>query len=289
MTRVKSYLGPKDQVQPSVLSRYENGKWVAEEKRDGVWACIETDSDGRIHSITSRTGTAFSKGDTHGLINYWFGVPNSTFIGELEATTQAAINNYAKVGYRRIWLFDVTQLLSEDVRHLTQQERRKLLELALEKQPVETKIRFPIVEQRNKNFQEFFKQIIADGGEGLVLKKLDSKYSPQTSSGKTHDWVRVKTLNTVDFYVMGIGRTPSNVKNLELGLAIDGKLKYTQSIAVPKGFVAEDLVGKIVECVGDSRMRSGALRHARFNRIRSDKLEADDEIYMARKRAKDYG
>lgn len=260
---IELYVGPKLQFQPEKLSSFDNGKWAAERKYDGVWTAFIINGSGLINEIYTRKGTLLV-GDVVSGLHLNTDIPNTILIGELEASTQAATKSYYKLGYRRVWVFDAPMVLGEDVRHVPYFKRRDLTELIVEK--LNDK-HFCHAEQRLDKFTAFYKEIKNDCGEGIVLKKLDSAYE----SGDTSKWHKIKSIITVDFYVMGIGATPSGLPNLDIGLYIDGKLKRVQSLAVPKGYTAQDLQGRVIECIGDTIMDSGALRHARFNRTRNDK------------------
>ena len=264
MTRANFYIGPKEQIQPDKLPSFENGKWIAEEKIDGCWAAIETNPTGQISKLYSRTNVSWQVG----LIGMDINLPNTVLAGELEVATQAATKLYQKLRYRRVWLFDVPVLLGQDTSNLPYAKRRELLEIAFNK--INDK-HICLVESKQDNFKKFFEDIKSNGGEGIVLKRIDSKYKRSSSDGKVDYWVRCKQDNTVDFYVIGLGKTPSGLDNLELGLPKDGKMCYVQSIAIPKGYKAGQLIGQVVECIGDYQQDSGALRHARLLRIRTDK------------------
>jgi len=266
MSRINEYVGPKESVRKDALFRYTSDKWLAQEKHDGVWALISTDEYGKIESIISRTGLQHPDEYTRGFIGLGIGLTSSKLVAELEAGTQAATKRFKRNGYRKIWFFDVIQLLGKDIHELSLEQRLHLLKRALP-----SSRNFSIVRTSNSNLEQFYDEVMAAGGEGIVLKQKDSKYISEYSSGKTTKWVRCKPTNTLDFFVMGTGLTESRVPNLELGLYKNGKLCYVQSLTVPKGYRAKELVGKVIECVGDVQMDSGALRHARFKRVRNDK------------------
>jgi ATP-dependent DNA ligase len=274
--RTNLYLGPKEYIKPIHLDRFENKGYVAEVKHDGAWCCVETDSEGYLKSFTSRTGKTFGVDDCFS--NIKINLPNSILTGELEVASQAATKNFNKLGYRRLFIFDAVNMLGNDIKKMPYINRRKLLEhvfsgsngFVIDKRNSPSAC-ISLVEKRESGFKKFFDEVVAGGGEGLVLKKKDSLYYTHISDGKTESWLRSKNTNTIDFYVMGSGLTPSRAVNLELGLYRNGRIEYIQSVAVPKGYVAKDLLGKVIECEGLEIMDSGALRSGHFARVREDK------------------
>jgi bifunctional non-homologous end joining protein LigD len=260
MSRINDYTGPKEQIKQDQLYKYENQNWIATEKVDGAWACVDTEMNGGFGKFTSRTGHQFD-------INSFADVTpfqNCTLIGELEIASQASTKSYTRLGYRRFWIFDATKIIGHDIKSLPYVKRRHLIETLYKESD-----KIKLVEQKENNFSEFYEEVLARGGEGLVLKKAQSTYG----FGKTNDWVRVKPKNTIDFYVMGLGKTPSGNDNLQLGLYVNGKLERIQSLTMPSGWVGGQLVGKVIECEGMELMDSGALRSAQFVRVREDKTK----------------
>ncbi len=273
--RIDSYVGPQKEILlPSTLSRFEDGKWLADQKVDGCHCTLTTSDSGSIASMVSRTGQAFE--EARELIGCLSGLSDSVIVGEYEVMTQAAINAVNKNGMRRFWAFDIVFLMGHDVRALPLEQRRALLENSIEAirtQPDPRTNRIKIVRQEEKGFAKFYKEVKADGGEGLVLKKKGSTYRSQTSDGRTTSWVRVKDVSPVDLYVIGTGFTPSRAINLRVGLWKKGKPVELQSLALPKGYTAEQLVGTVIECEYDTQLESGKYRHLRFVRPRPDKTK----------------
>jgi len=281
--RIVSYVGPSIQVTPDAIARYEGqGCWFADEKKDGAWAEAKTNESGVITSLVSRTGKAFTPDETSGLLGLPTPIPNTTFVAELEAKSPAATARYKSLGYRRLHLFDVICLLGEDLRPDKRRnrsgtvihERRALLELAVTKftDPAIAK-RLPIVRQVKAGFELFYRHVMADGGEGLVFKKVGSLYQPFNSDGKVSEWHRCKPYRFVDYVVLSIGKSPSGQDNFQVGLYVKGTLKRICTIKNPPvNLDLPSLVGKVIECKGGEIFPSGALRHGHFERVRDDKL-----------------
>jgi ATP-dependent DNA ligase len=279
--RIKSYVGPGKTIDPSMLWRYESGvhagRWAAEEKLDGHWAEVWTNDQGVIYKLTSRTGLSFDAGDTQGVMGLQTPLFNSRLAGELECGTQLSNKRYAELKHRRIHLFDVLDLLGQSIIQLPYEKRRALLQLATQKFDTHIASRLLLVEQRRSNFTAFYNEILDRPypwcGEGVVLKRLDSTYQAYNSDGKVDFWIRAKEKRTVDYFVMGIGKTPSGADNLDCGLWNGKKVVHILHVPFPSKYKAEDLVGKVIECEGWEVMESGALRSAHFIRIRNDKTK----------------
>jgi ATP-dependent DNA ligase len=273
--RIDSYVGPQKEImRPSALSRFEDGNWVGQQKIDGCHCTLTTNHTGSIVSMVSRTGQAFE--EARELIGCLSGLTDCVLVGEYEVMTQAAINAVSKNGVRCFWGFDIVSLMGHDVRSFPLEQRRALLEKSIEairSQPDPRTNRIKIVRQEEKGFAKFYKEVKAGGGEGLVLKKKGSLYKSQTSDGRTTYWVRVKDVVPVDLYVIGTGLTPSRAVNLRVGLWRKGKPIELQSLALPKGYTAEQLVGTVIECEYDTQLESGKYRHLRFVRPRPDKTK----------------
>src|SRR3972149_6057174 len=273
MSRISNYIGPKQTISPDELSRYENGQWAAEIKHDGSWACVETDNSGIITKITSRVGKPFVGDSVRGLIGLHTHLSNCVLAGELETASEAATLIYNKIGYRRFHIFDAPVLLEKDIRHLSYKERRNLLQIGTEKANLDVSKRLLLVESKHSGFKDFFDYVLKNGGEGIVLKRFNSKYFCNNSDGKIEEWIRAKPSHTVDYFVTEIGKTPGGSDNLKLGLWRNNKIEYVCTFQVPLKYKATQLVGRVVECFGAEIMKSGALRHARFKRIRTDKTK----------------
>lgn len=264
-----TYLGPKIQIQPTDLDKYEaTGQYAAEEKHDGHWAEVTTDLTGKIIKITGRSGNTFSGANVEGLIGFNTGLAASTLICELEAGTEAATKRNGHLRHRRLWVFDVVRLLDHDTKMLPYEKRRELLEIAFK----DDTMRVRLVRRVTSNFRAFFDEVSKVDGEGLVLKRLGRTYKSYSSDGKTDEWIRCKRFRFVDYVVTDIGKSEGGSPNLQVGLFIDGKLQRVATIKnLPNGLNYRALVGKVVECKGAEVHESGALRHGHYERTRDDK------------------
>lgn len=265
-------MGPKTQIQPEDLAKYERaGVWIAEEKHDGHWAEVMTGNDGRITRLTSRSGTMFSGSNVEGLIGTQTSMPNSVLIAELESGTEAANKKNASLGHRRLHVFDVVKLFDQSTTTLVYEQRRALLERAFSSVLAGSK-KLLLTRQVTSGFEKFFNDVTQSDGEGLVLKKIGRPYRPTGSDGKTEEWVRCKRYRFVDYVVMSIGRSDGGSPNFQVGLFDKGRLTRVATIKnIPMGLDYNVLVGKVIECKGAEVHDSGALRHGHYERTRHDK------------------
>jgi ATP-dependent DNA ligase len=137
--------------------------------------------------------------------------------------------------------------------------------------------RLPVLPYVTENFRSFHELWLSQGYEGSVLKSKDSLAITSRIDGKTDSWTRCKALTSEDYVFMGIGWTPGGKTSPpkmtgKWGLYANGKLQFAMQAGVPEEYLREENIGiLVVEFKGQYVMDSGALRHARFYRIRTDK------------------
>lgn len=278
MSRIRTYIGPKIQVTPDEILRYERaGCWAAEEKRDGCWAEVKIDENGRIKSLTSRIGKPYTGDNVAGLLGLQTHLPNSILVGELEAASEAATDRYRAIGYRRVHIFDAPVIAGMTITDRDYETRRQVVEQFVPGKTQDVQKRLLVVRRATRNFEAFYQDVMSDGGEGLVFKKHGSLYRPVSSDGKVDEWVRCKPFSFVDYVVLRVGKSSSGASdNLKVGLFFDGVFKECCTIKnTPRGLDLHALVGKVIECKGAEVLKSGALRHGHYVRTRDDKLPQD--------------
>lgn len=62
-------------------------------------------------------------------------------------------------------------------------------------------ISLPKIHFGKDKFKEMYENIITRGGEGIILKNMDSVYK---EGGRTSDWIKVKRYETSDFFICGV-------------------------------------------------------------------------------------
>lgn len=269
--RISLYIGPAQEINnPNDLGNYENGCWVAERKYDGIWCLIETNDKGYITRLSTRTGVTIKD---YNILGTNIGIPKLKLAAEYEARTDPSLKAIRKRGWACLYIFDIMQMHGQDTTIYSQEQRAELVTKICD---LCKEIKFiHRAEQKLSNFKDFFYSCMNDTSfsptEGLVLKRLDKPYKSEYSNGKVNHWIRVKLQRTVDLYVMSTGYTESRALNLIMGQWKNGRMVEIQSMSVPKGFRAKELVGCIIECTYDRQHDSGRYRHLRFKRVRNDK------------------
>ena len=151
-----------------------------------------------------------------------------------------------------------------------------------------------------EGFNNFYKRTVANGGEGIMLKKLDSKYVEGTRTSK---WLKFKKSNSDDCVVLGLATGENKFASLfgalVVGQFINGKMQVvarvsgmtdairnelnTQIRALPcdtpgtfwkgedKDVFHKIAPGMTIEVEYMERTDSGKMRHPRFVRVRDDK------------------
>jgi DNA ligase D-like protein (predicted ligase) len=189
--------------------RFSDAAWIFERKLDGE-RCLAFVGDGQVrlmtrneHDISSTFPevatalaaqhlgdnfvvdgeiVAFDKGETKfSLLQHRFGVINPT------ADLLAQVPAY-------YYLFDVLWAGGRDIRPVQLLERKKILRGLLS---FEDPLRF--TEHRDTEGEAYYREACAQGWEGLIAKRADSRYR----SGRTKDWLKFKCESGQEFVVGG--------------------------------------------------------------------------------------
>lgn len=190
----------------------------------------------------------------------------------------------AKRAPATVMVFDVLTIDGEDLRPRPYRERRAALEtLAL-----------PggwVVPPVSGDAAAMVAASATHGLEGVVAKKLDSRYS----SGKSRSWVKMRHRTAIDAVVIGWAPSSSGGRSILLaehtpsGLVYIGRCQVTADVIAALGplgaaappatvpgahrgvhWVRPELP---VEVTAPSRTPDGRLRHAKLLRVRLDSLE----------------
>lgn len=96
--------------------------------------------------------------------------------------------------------FDLLHLNGHDLRDMTLEERRHLLEDVIGDS--DTGGRFQFSERLEGSAKELFRKIDRAKLEGMVSKRLSSRYE----SGRTMEWRKAKSYDEADFNIIGVQR-----------------------------------------------------------------------------------
>lgn len=300
-SRINLYVGPAETIiidsrdpaacaaaRAKLAALDASGDYLHEEKHDGDW-CLAEVSGGRVKLLASRTGLAHTDaGDLLGMALAPAG--EGRLVGELTADQDVL---GAKVGQRRLHLFDVVEWAGHDLRELPQVERREALELVYGTFAAEVRAgggdRVRLVEQRTSGALAYFDEVVGRGGEGLVSKCRDARYRSARADGKVESWIRTKKQRSVDYIVISHGKAEKGTPNLQLGLYFPKgggmstpggrELRFVLDVTLPPHWRhLGDLTGRVVEAKGWEVFPSGALRSAQVGHRagpRADKSPGD--------------
>lgn len=180
---------------------FERDWWVAEEKYDGHRLCV-TVEDGRLEALTrDRNVRLLPPHVRTDLLR----LPNGIFDCELVSTHKAkayGVTDLAQVDHLQVVIFDVTRLLKNDTTKLAYVDRRALLEeifrtvsftngVTLSKMYYITSL---------TDARALAQSVWNRGGEGLVLKRTDSRYE---TGKRTKTWLKIKQSHTAVLKVVG--------------------------------------------------------------------------------------
>ncbi len=133
---------------------------------------------------------------------------------------------------------------------------------------------------KDRGKKKLYQDVLANGGEGIMLKNLDATY---VEGGRpANNWYKAKKSATFDCVVMGFtkgkGKFNNRIGALVFGQYLQGKLvelgqasgmsdaERTEMSTNPKKYI-----GRVVLIKGMERLKSGAIRHPQFGGIRYDK------------------
>ncbi len=128
-------------------------------------------------------------------------------------------------------VFDILRRGDEDLTALPLTERRKILQSAVREGP-HVVISVP-VEGRG---EDYYRAAVAQGLEGVMAKKKDSRYEPGVRSGA---WLKIRAQKTCDCviagYTRGQGRPQPGVRGPPAG-AVRGRRSWSRSGKSGPGF-----------------------------------------------------
>jgi DNA ligase 1 len=98
-------------------------------------------------------------------------------------------------------IFDIINLDGKPLMHLSQKERREILEKKIKEKKHDIVLVKRLVTDSAKEINKFYKESLSKGNEGLMLKNYEGGYVP---GRRVHGWVKLKPINeTLDLVVTG--------------------------------------------------------------------------------------
>lgn len=266
----------------------KSGLYVAETKEDGIFVTVHMTKKG--NRFISRNGLEKFV-DLNNII-LPLDVERATFVGELGYGSQASYAEKERYGLSPdqnfVKIFRFLEYKSSCQDHATngfvydEVKQREVLETIWSLFPGNIKKRFRLSERRETDFVDWYKSIVAGGGEGIVLKLKTAKY---LSGADSPDWIKVKKTIDVDMVVMDMEISNAATyagkgfaKYITCGMYKNGTLtplvnvgSMTQDWRYEFGTNFEKYKGQVVEIHAFEQFVSGSLRHPSFSRLRPDK------------------
>ena len=200
-------------------------RWQYELKVDGYRA-IAFKSGSKLH-LRSRNNNDFS-GPYAGVLKALAKLPNETVIdGDVVACDETsrpslnALQNYASAETTIVYyVFDLLVLAGRDVRGEPLEARRELLE-----RRVLTKLTEPVqyLQELDASLRDLIVTVKAQGLEGLVAKRRDSRYEPGLRSGA---WQKMRVNQGQEFVIGGYTVGSKTFDALIFGYYEGAKLIY---------------------------------------------------------------
>lgn len=274
--RSKLYVGAGGIIDPKELSQYEDGRYVAEPKWDGMFASIEIGEAANVlRSRDTIEGRVIDGDRGGGIDSLALPMPGTVVIGELEAASQAATEAVAARGHRKMFVYDVLRAAGDSVAESSWEKRREILEEWYGMLTANARQLVELTPYRRTGFAAFFEEIVASSGEGLIIKNVGTCAVPTRLDGKIDSWFKCKVEKTFDYVLVGETLTAKlKQRTGSLGLW-DEKTKSFRAClvcGVPESLLKPENYGKVVvEVVAFQRFKSGSARSARFVRVRSDR------------------
>jgi DNA ligase D-like protein (predicted ligase) len=216
-------------VEPMLLSKTEQlpagESWFYEIKFDG-YRCLAIKSGGKVR-LYSRNGNDFT--DRYVSITKAFSaLPDETVVdGELVALGHDGkpsfniLQNYGSAGAPLLfYVFDLLFLSGRIVMEEPFMKRRELLEKHVLSR-LDEPIRYS--PELKASLGDLIQSVKAQGFEGLIAKRRDSKYEPGARSGA---WQKMRVNQGQEFVIGGYTPAPKNFDALVIGYYEKGKLMY---------------------------------------------------------------
>ena len=201
---------------------YDKSNYVAQEKLDGSRYTMQlTKTGGRLFSrVASKKGTGnvektdniphitkvILKEYTDSIIDGEIMSPNPeklTVTSIMGALPDKALERQKEFGNVRYNVFDILYYKGKDVQNLPFKERKILVDEVVKvynKAGVKEMFSLDYITGTGDDKREYYQNIVANGGEGIILKDINSIYE-QGERPKT--WVKVKKNVTSDVVAMG--------------------------------------------------------------------------------------
>lgn len=259
--------------------------WIAEPKRDGIWAIAFFDEHGvRFFSRTcERKPYSLDKVNVPALYG-------CALIGELGYGSQESIRRRNMYGFDFMDVYDVGVFDYKVCTDMYDQDRRDVMDVLMSRLQHTDMATHPGAHHflATPRFTGQFLQRYAAEPEGLILKPRDAGFVYQPGTKAKH-WMKVKKDHTVDMVIMGYETSTATTKvgkgmieHLTCGMYVNGELKALTKVGGMPHAMQVDIaadwkryLGTVIELKHFGQFKSGALRHPSVVRLRDDKKARD--------------
>ncbi|GAH73888.1 unnamed protein product, partial [marine sediment metagenome] len=142
----------------------------------------------------------------------------------------------------------------------------------------------------HRHFAAFYKEVVREGGEGIMLKKLSHPYEGGKRSKGMFKWKKHKDMDCfITGFMPGKGDFAGLVgsllvsvlkkgKAVEVAAVQPGTLDFRREITTPGGELKDALYSKVVEVSYLTETKNRRLRHAVLVKFRPEKNIYDCEV-----------
>lgn len=211
------------------------------------------------------------------------GTDSATLSGTVHRNTVSGANKLVK-----LFVFDILKYLDTNMENRPLRDRIYWLNI------LSTRMHSPFIvflpwAFTSSEKRKLYNDVLARGGEGIMLKRLDAMY--MQGGRPTDNWYKAKKSTTFDCVVMGFthgkGKYNNHVGAVVFGQYVNGKLTELGQASGMSDAIRQDMsvsphsyIGKVVMIKGMERLKSGAIRHPVYAGLRADKLAKDCKWYQ---------
>ena len=140
-------------------------------------------------------------------------------------------------------VFDILYKNGKELLHLTQEDRRRILEKTIKEKKGKIVLTKKLVTADEKELEKFYKESLDKGNEGLMLKKLAKLYTP---GRRVKGWLKLKpVLEPLDLVIVGAtygeGKRANYLSSFRLACLDSDKKKYLECGMVGSGIKEKEL------------------------------------------------
>jgi bifunctional non-homologous end joining protein LigD len=221
--------------------------WLHEIKYDGYRVQLHVDSGKK--KVFTRNGLDWTK--RFSTIAGAFDVPGQAIIDGEVVVIHGGRTNFSELqaelaagGQDRLVFYAFDLLWREgDLRKLPQLERKQMLEDLIGENDIDLPVLYS--EHLTGDGQEMFEHAAKLGWEGIISKRADAPYR----SERTEAWLKIKTVMTGKFPVIGFIKDPTGVAALYLGKREGKELVYMGKVGTGWNRTTSSQIRKVLDTV----------------------------------------